>query len=130
MRIILPVVIAAPPGCQPPSFRARGRDLHHPPPDASSRATHRRALRGPFLHGATFSLSEEEPASVEMSGGIQASLAGRYATALFALARDARTIDKVESSLAAIRSEEHTSELQSIMRNTYAVLCLKKQKDH
>src|SRR3546814_10937294 len=37
-----------------------------------------------------------------MSGGIQASLAGRYATALFALARDARTIDKVESSLAAI----------------------------
>ncbi|RIA43718.1 ATP synthase F1 subcomplex delta subunit [Hephaestia caeni] len=39
---------------------------------------------------------------MEMSGGIQASLAGRYATALFALARDARTIDKVESSLAAI----------------------------
>src|SRR3546814_14826165 len=37
-----------------------------------------------------------------MSGGIQASLAGRYATALFALARDARTIDKVESSLAPI----------------------------
>ncbi|HVI99369.1 MAG TPA: F0F1 ATP synthase subunit delta [Sphingomonas sp.] len=39
---------------------------------------------------------------MEMSGGIQASLAGRYATALFDLARDARTIDKVESSLAAI----------------------------
>src|SRR3546814_4254604 len=31
--------------------------------------------------------------------------------------------------LAAIdrRSEEHTSELQSLMRNSYAVLCLKKQ---
>src|SRR3546814_6555799 len=26
------------------------------------------------------------------------------------------------------RSEEHTSELQSLMRNTYAVLCLKKKK--
>src|SRR3546814_9854342 len=26
------------------------------------------------------------------------------------------------------RSEEHTSELQSIMRNSYAVLCLKKKK--
>src|SRR3546814_4046386 len=26
------------------------------------------------------------------------------------------------------RSEEHTSELQSLMRNTYAVFCLKKQK--
>src|SRR3546814_7720526 len=111
-----------------------------------------------------------------MSGGIQASLAGRYATALFALARDARTIDKVESSLAAIsaalsespdfkalttsplvsradagkavaaaakamkldgttanflgvlaanRSEEHTSELQSLMRISYAVFRLK-----
>src|SRR3546814_1700650 len=27
------------------------------------------------------------------------------------------------------RSEEHTSELQSIMRNSYAVLCLKKKKN-
>src|SRR3546814_1964387 len=29
---------------------------------------------------------------------------------------------------ALIRSEEHTSELQSIMRTTYAVFCLKKKK--
>src|SRR3546814_1411667 len=29
---------------------------------------------------------------------------------------------------AEIRSEEHTSELQSIMRNSYAVFCLKKHK--
>src|SRR3546814_6743585 len=28
-----------------------------------------------------------------------------------------------------IRSEEHTSELQSLMRSSYAVFCLKKQKD-
>src|SRR3546814_3230488 len=28
-----------------------------------------------------------------------------------------------------IRSEEHTSELQSLMRNSYAVFCLKKKKD-
>src|SRR3546814_8099152 len=27
------------------------------------------------------------------------------------------------------RSEEHTSELQSLMRNSYAVLCLKKKQD-
>src|SRR3546814_7802587 len=27
------------------------------------------------------------------------------------------------------RSEEHTSELQSLMRSSYAVLCLKKKKD-
>src|SRR3546814_4017668 len=28
------------------------------------------------------------------------------------------------------RSEEHTSELQSLMRNSYAVFCLKKKKNH
>src|SRR3546814_6513609 len=30
---------------------------------------------------------------------------------------------------AGSRSEEHTSELQSLMRNSYAVFCLKKKKD-
>src|SRR3546814_6343114 len=29
---------------------------------------------------------------------------------------------------AYLRSEEHTSELQSLMRNSYAVFCLKKKK--
>src|SRR3546814_6477176 len=28
-----------------------------------------------------------------------------------------------------LRSEEHTSELQSLMRNSYAVFCLKKKKN-
>src|SRR3546814_1202937 len=32
------------------------------------------------------------------------------------------------ASEAAARSEEHTSELQSRMRNSYAVFCLKKKK--
>src|SRR3546814_6415057 len=33
--------------------------------------------------------------------------------------------------IASIRSEEHTSELQSLMRISYAVLCLKKKnKQH
>src|SRR3546814_1250447 len=31
---------------------------------------------------------------------------------------------------AAIRSEEHTSELQSLMRISYAVFCLKKKTQH
>src|SRR3546814_4191999 len=30
----------------------------------------------------------------------------------------------------AVRSEEHTSELQSLMRISYAVFCLKKKKHH
>src|SRR3546814_8405481 len=34
----------------------------------------------------------------------------------------------VSPTLATIRSEEHTSELQSLMRISYAVFCLKKKK--
>jgi F-type H+-transporting ATPase subunit delta len=40
---------------------------------------------------------------VENSGGIQASLAGRYATALFELARDERQLEAVSASLASLR---------------------------
>src|SRR3546814_2337987 len=35
-----------------------------------------------------------------------------------------------QDELAAGRSEEHTSELQSLMRISYAVFCLKKKKKH
>lgn len=41
---------------------------------------------------------------MENSGGIQASLSGRYATALFELARDAKAIEAVEASLATVRA--------------------------
>jgi F-type H+-transporting ATPase subunit delta len=40
---------------------------------------------------------------VETSGGIQASLGGRYALALFELARESKRIDAVEASLATVR---------------------------
>jgi F-type H+-transporting ATPase subunit delta len=42
-------------------------------------------------------------ARVENSGGIQASLAGRYATALFELARDERQLEAVGASLNTLR---------------------------
>src|SRR3546814_4101091 len=34
------------------------------------------------------------------------------------------------SALPALRSEEHTSELQSLMRISYAVFCLTKKNNH
>src|SRR3546814_7829816 len=40
--------------------------------------------------------------------------------------RDALVADLVKEGIG--RSEEHTSELQSLMRNSYAVFCLKKKK--
>src|SRR3546814_10147148 len=41
-----------------------------------------------------------------------------------------RMRDDLPEQLCALRSEEHTSELQSLMRISYAVFCLNKQKHH
>src|SRR3546814_1693608 len=43
------------------------------------------------------------------------------------LTRLQNTADDVGADLQAFRSEEHTSELQSLMRNSYAGFCLKKK---
>ena len=40
---------------------------------------------------------------MDISGGIQASLAGRYAIALFELAREEKQLDEVAASLAAVK---------------------------
>src|SRR3546814_4744422 len=37
---------------------------------------------------------------------------------------------RLKLTIPASRSEEHTSELQSLMRISYAVFCLKKKKHH
>src|SRR3546814_5814211 len=41
----------------------------------------------------------------------------------------AQTFQKDEKKNSILRSEEHTSELQSLMRISYAVFCLKKKKN-
>src|SRR3546814_8043245 len=43
--------------------------------------------------------------------------------------RSGMALRKLACQTAAIRSEEHTSELQSLMRISYAVFCLKQKKD-
>src|SRR3546814_3822316 len=45
-------------------------------------------------------------------------------------ARDKLEPLHVEPAIGIARSEEHTSELQSLMRISYAVICLKKKKQH
>jgi F-type H+-transporting ATPase subunit delta len=47
---------------------------------------------------------------VDISGGIQASLAGRYAMALFELARDERQLQAVGASIAALKQALRDSE--------------------
>src|SRR3546814_4878284 len=42
----------------------------------------------------------------------------------------ANQLDTLVECELRVRSEEHTSELQSLMRISYAVFCLKKKKQH
>src|SRR3546814_3894253 len=42
----------------------------------------------------------------------------------------ARTTFEAAAAKQGVRSEEHTSELQSLMRISYAVFCLKKKKNN
>ncbi|MGI9362815.1 MAG: F0F1 ATP synthase subunit delta [Parasphingorhabdus sp.] len=53
---------------------------------------------------------------MENSSGIRASLAGRYATALFALATENKAIDKVEESLASLgKAVNESDELKALI---------------
>src|SRR3546814_3716540 len=61
--------------------------------------------------------------------GARLGLLRRPATVGYA--RNFRRVDRQPDgarTLQALRSEEHTSELQSLMRSSYAVFCLKKKK--
>src|SRR3546814_7996341 len=44
--------------------------------------------------------------------------------------RASRAADRTQLKGSPVRSEEHTSELQSLMRISYAVFCLKKKKNY
>src|SRR3546814_2205316 len=51
----------------------------------------------------------------------------RYVLSGFPIFDSQGTLVGYRGKAAAIRSEEHTSELQSLKRNSYAVFCLNKQ---
>src|SRR3546814_1503491 len=64
----------------------------------------------------------------QVEAGDPVMLTLRRAVADFALTADAQGIFQRMMCLA--RSEEHTSELQSLMRTSYAVFCLTKKSRH
>src|SRR3546814_9578740 len=76
-----------------------------------------------------------DPTSAEAScvGGNIAMNAGGKKAVLWGTALDNlawwRMVDPDGNWLEVTRSEEHTSELQSLMRISYAVFCLKKKKE-
>src|SRR3546814_2148061 len=72
-------------------------------------------------------------AAVPVSGAptFSRSIAGRVAIvtgAASGMGRATALLLASEGAKVAVRSEEHTSELQSLMRISYAVFCLKKKK--
>src|SRR3546814_1377383 len=76
----------------------------------------------PFAnHGISIKLSALHPRYEYLQG---ARVAGELIPRVIELARAARRVN-----VPLMRSEEHTSELQSLMRISYAVFCLKKKKE-
>src|SRR3546814_1398493 len=95
-----------------------------------------RGVRLVFLHPVRYSETANDAA--KLAGAILIRLLGTGRVADGALARlhaasPNRSAGRVPFGVSATkcpdsRSEEHTSELQSLMRISYAVFCLKKKK--
>src|SRR3546814_7508650 len=68
---------------------------------------------------------ELEQRVFERAQGLDVEVVGRFVEQQHVAALQQR-LGQVQA--AALRSEEHTSELQSLMRISYAVFCLKKKK--
>src|SRR3546814_7677379 len=78
-----------------------------------------RSIRGIGAVGTGSAPHEEQPVATYVDG---VYIAAPSAAATFGF----NNIQRIE---VLKRSEEHTSELQSLMRNSYAVFCLKKKKN-
>src|SRR3546814_3552283 len=78
---------------------------------------------GPAVHGASSHCAHQpgfQPGALERAADDRMDSAARHRRG-----RDFRLV-----CITPWRSEEHTSELQSLMRISYAVFCLKKKKKH
>src|SRR3546814_7839629 len=128
---------------------ARASDAHTKPRNQDGHR--RRGQRGGaqlYTAGGLALVVARDAASAQPSlGGYALPQRANYTFAIFCLpleapttylpdgqARDRRTGTRGPGPAGQVldipaRSEEHTSELQSLMRNSYAVLCLKKKKN-
>src|SRR3546814_5348079 len=102
-------------------------------PDPPARLKAVRALSrvsvSPVINGRAGSLTHGlAPAAVKAPASSAALTATRW-KAIAAPPVDRIRVRVRHGAKSATRSEEHTSELQSLMRNSYAVFCLKKIKD-
>src|SRR3546814_10110830 len=79
-----------------------------------------------FPYPTLFRSGPEPQAGTSSGSGSQAGNASRKLRAPTPLIGCSRAMHSAAPQIR--RSEEHTSELQSLMRNSYAVFCLKKKK--
>src|SRR3546814_2591685 len=81
-------------------------------------------FRSPWKHGCI---------AIGLIGGAAAHKAARHRTLIDysgAMEVNKLVLEAIALRKCLERSEEHTSELQSLMRISYAVFCLKKKKSH
>src|SRR3546814_2590998 len=106
-------------------------------PPRSARADARFPVTALFRSGGAAEIGVEGPATEEF--GVRerqpdifalGHLAGPDPAAADVDGARADLVVGLVAHLAAIRLEEHTSELQSLMRSSYAVFCLKKYQKH
>src|SRR3546814_7140489 len=93
----------------------------------SSRGIGYAAARALGLQGATVVLNGRSASTLEPAATALREQGVKVHTAPFDILEIDQSIAAVD---AVLRSEEHTSELQSLMRISYAVFCLKKKKHH
>src|SRR3546814_5137812 len=81
-------------------------------------------LRGPVAHGTTYDQLEHNTMQHSLVYASKSTLPSNEANAVHVV----QMCDAFASQLqTVVRSEEHTSELQSLMRSSYAVFCLNKK---
>src|SRR3546814_2315741 len=74
---------------------------------------------------ATISSSADRLVSIKVGGGLSRLFFVHSSTSY----PDSPGTFQSRMRMSKVRSEEHTSELQSLMRISYAVFCLKKKKE-
>src|SRR3546814_861069 len=84
-----------------------------------------RALAAEFMGGSTRSPGTKAAAAT----AAKAEWRRRISVAVNFAPVELRALVFVHQEVIGVRSEEHTSELQSLMRISYAVFCLKKKKN-
>src|SRR3546814_10050229 len=96
-------------------------------PSISSARTRVKAQRQPITNNPIAKTAAPHSAVAPSKRPVQPATMRHAAKPAMATSRATRIRARRGDSAKALRSEEHTSELQSLMRISYAVFCLKKK---